>query len=94
MFDFEKFNQEHCRLCGSQRCMGVNDTEMRMGCNKFKRAVAQSEISLSDMAEYCKSINIDCDICIYKEKCEQMLRDIEDISPYGLIKYVKENKKL
>ena len=49
-------------------------------------------ISLSKLAEYCKSIDIDCDVCDHKTECEKMSSSLEDISPYGLIKKVKEDK--
>ena len=92
MFDLNKFHEEHCKLCGTQRCGGVKDELMREGCPEFKREINKT-ITLSEFAEYCKSIDINCDICVYQIKCRQMLSDISEISPYGLVKMVKENKQ-
>ena len=52
----------------------------------------EKEIVLSELANYCKSIEIDCDICEKQKECKRMLSALEDISPYGLIKLVNENK--
>ena len=49
-------------------------------------------VSLSKLAEYCQSIEINCDICEHQKECAKMLSSLEDISPYGLIKKVKEDK--
>lgn len=32
----EKFHDEHCRKCGSQRCLGVYDEDWREGCKLYK----------------------------------------------------------
>lgn len=40
---------------------------------------------LRELGEYCDSINIDCDICEHKEKCNKFTEIIEDISPCGLL---------
>ena len=50
------------------------------------------EIILSELADYCKSIDIDCDVCTKQTECKKMLAALEDISPYGLIKLVNSNK--
>lgn len=49
-------------------------------------------VSLSKLAEYCKSIEINCDICEHQKECKKMSSSLEDISPHGLIKKVKEDK--
>ena len=49
-------------------------------------------VSLSELAEYCKSIDINCDICTHQKECKKMLSSLEDISPYGLLKKIKEDK--
>lgn len=52
----------------------------------------EKEVVLSELADYCKSIDIDCDVCTKQKECKKMLAALEDISPYGLIKLVNENK--
>lgn len=49
-------------------------------------------VSLSKLAEYCKSIDINCDVCEHQKECKKMSSSLEDISPYGLVKKVKEDK--
>lgn len=49
-------------------------------------------VKLSELAEYCKSIDIDCDVCKHHKECKKMLSSLEDISPYGLVKKVHEDK--
>lgn len=36
-------------------------------------------MTIREFAEYCKSINIDCDKCEKKELCQHMLCLLEDI---------------
>ena len=50
-------------------------------------------MKVKELAEYCKSIEIDCYVCRYKEKCEKMTNILEEISPIGLIEFI-ENKDL
>ena len=33
----QKFYQENCEACGSQRCLGVYDEEWRDGCELYKK---------------------------------------------------------
>ena len=54
--------------------------------------IENKEIVLSELADYCKSIDIDCDVCTKQAECKKMLAALEDISPYGLIKLVNSNK--
>lgn len=49
-------------------------------------------MKLSEMAKYCESIKINCDICENKDSCSRMLNFLEDQSPYGVVKAVKEDK--
>ena len=48
-------------------------------------------MKIKDLANYCKSIDIDCRICEHKENCREMLRHLEDQSPYGVVKMVETN---
>lgn len=48
-------------------------------------------MKLKDLANYCRSIEIDCDKCEYTNVCRNLQDDLEDISPSGLVKMVEEN---
>ena len=43
---------------------------------------------LQELAEYCKSIDIDCDKCEHKKECEDFQDRIEEISPFGMVEMV------
>ena len=49
---------------------------------------------IRELAEYCCSIEIDCDKCEHKELCDGLQYKLEDISPLGLIDLVDENTEL
>lgn len=51
-------------------------------------------MKIKDMAVYCKSIEINCDICEHKRECEAMQSFLEDLSPYGVVKLVEENQDM
>ena len=52
-------------------------------------------MKIKELAEYCKSIDIDCENCKYHELCNQKLPwRLEDISPYGLVELVESNEEL
>ncbi len=50
-------------------------------------------LKFSELAKYCESINVDCDNCKNKEHCKRMVGYVEDQSPYGVLKMVKEDKE-
>ena len=50
-------------------------------------------LKFSELAKYCESINVDCDNCKNKEHCKRMVSYVEDQSPYGVLKTVKEDKE-
>lgn len=52
------------------------------------------KVKIKDMAVYCKSIEINCDICEHKRECEEMQSFLEDLSPYGVVQLVKENRDI
>ena len=52
----------------------------------------EKNMKIRELATYCKSIDIDCDRCEHKDACKQMQSFLEDQSPYGLVKFVDENK--
>ena len=63
-----KFNDEHCRVCGSQRCLGAFDETWRTGCVVFNNTFTNPEVQLynGDCIEMMKQIpdkSIDCVIC-------------------------------
>ena len=49
---------------------------------------------IRELAEYCSSIEIDCDKCENKELCDGLQYKLEDISPLGLIDFVDKNTEL
>ena len=51
-------------------------------------------MKIRELAEYCNSIEIDCDKCEHKELCDGLQYKLEDISPLGLIDLVDENMEL
>lgn len=32
----EEFQEKYCALCGTQRCLGVYDEELREGCQHYQ----------------------------------------------------------
>ena len=36
---FDDFEKEYCRNCGTQRCGGISDEEMRDGCVWYRQKV-------------------------------------------------------
>lgn len=48
-------------------------------------------MTVEELGYKCKEIDIDCDICQHKEKCEHLHEGLlEDISPYGLLSILKK----
>lgn len=39
----QKFNDDHCYFCGSQRCLGCFDEVWREGCEKFKEFIKNNK---------------------------------------------------
>ncbi|MGN0005320.1 MAG: hypothetical protein ACI37Z_05060 [Candidatus Gastranaerophilaceae bacterium] len=50
-------------------------------------------MKFSELATYCKSIDIDCDRCEHKNECSQMMTYTEMLSPYGILKMIKDDKE-
>lgn len=38
-----EFESMYCRMCGSQRCAGIQDTEMRNGCTHYQRVILRNQ---------------------------------------------------
>jgi len=51
-------------------------------------------MKLLELCEYCKSINIDCDICEHTEECDNLSNGLESESPYSLRKMFDDNIEL
>lgn len=49
---------------------------------------------IRELAEYCNSIEIDCDKCENKAQCEEMGNILQDISPFGVVDFVDKNTEL
>lgn len=52
------------------------------------------KIKIKELAEYCKSINIDCSVCKKKGACMEFEAKIEDISPVGIVELVNCNQEI
>ena len=50
-------------------------------------------IKLSELCEYCKSIDADCFKCQKKESCKNMVDYVEEATPIAIVDMVKEDKK-
>ena len=48
----------------------------------------------SDLANYCESIDIDCNKCNKKEECERFTAELDEASPVLIRNLVKEDKEL
>lgn len=51
-------------------------------------------MKIRELAEYCCSIEIDCDKCENKAQCEEMGNILQDMSPFGVVAFVDENTEL
>ena len=51
-------------------------------------------MKIKDLATYCKSIEIDCDICEHKRECAKLQAFLEDQAPYGVVRLVEHNEEI
>ena len=51
-------------------------------------------MKIRELAKYCESINIDCDVCENKKECDDFQYKLEDISPCGLVEMIDEDKSI
>ena len=35
----KEFEEKYCNLCGTQRCGGITDEEMREGCSHYQKEI-------------------------------------------------------
>ena len=35
----QQFYDKHCKMCGTQRCMGIDDETMREGCVHYREEI-------------------------------------------------------
>lgn len=49
-------------------------------------------MKIKDLAMYCKSIKINCEICKHQAECNNLQEFLIDLSPCGVIDLVKNNK--
>ena len=47
---------------------------------------------IRELAMMCEDRDIDCDFCPYKEICDNLQEQLEDISPCGLVEMIDEDK--
>ena len=50
-------------------------------------------IKLSELAQYCESIENDCFHCKKKESCRRMVDYVEDATPVAIIEMVQKDKE-
>ena len=43
----EEFQEKYCALCGTQRCLGVYDEELREGCQHYREVFLKESPCLS-----------------------------------------------
>ena len=69
----QKFYQDNCKACGSQRCLGVYDEDWREGCQLYKK-------------EFCSDMEINHTEPKYKMNTEAVSEN-KNVSPllYGSI---------
>lgn len=51
-------------------------------------------MKIRDLAEYCKSICIDCENCAHTAECDNLQNELEDASPYSLVDMVDRNVEI
>lgn len=51
-------------------------------------------MKIRELAEYCKSIDIDCDKCEYQAQCQQLAYKLEEISAFGVVELIDDNEEL
>ena len=57
--DYDKFREEHCMMCGSQRCPSDNEDIDTCGYNKENKTIIKnSEYSKSEALKWLKQIDI------------------------------------
>ena len=49
-------------------------------------------MKIRELAMKCKDREIDCDFCPYKEICDNLQEQLEDISPCGSVGSMDEEK--
>lgn len=50
----KEFEEIYCRLCGTQRCGGVFDEEMREGCAHYQKII----LGKQTLYEFLEEINV------------------------------------
>ncbi len=51
-------------------------------------------MKVRELAEYCKSILINCNNCKHKTECEKLEDEMENMSPYGVVDIVNRDEEL
>lgn len=49
-------------------------------------------MKIRELADYCKSININCDECMHKKECDNWEDNIAYASPVMIVDMVDKNK--
>ena len=48
-------------------------------------------MKIRELAKYCESIDIDCDVCANKKECDDFQYRLEDMSPFGVVGMIDNN---
>ena len=51
-------------------------------------------MKVRELAEYCKSILINCNNCKHKTECKKLEDKLENMSPYGVVDIVDRDDEL
>ena len=51
-------------------------------------------MKIKDLAEYCKSIKIDCDNCEHRNECYELETALKHKSAYGVVQLVENNEEI
>lgn len=51
-------------------------------------------MKIRDLAEYCKSICIDCENCTHATECDNLQNELEDASPFSVVDMVDRDVDL
>lgn len=50
-------------------------------------------MKFSELAKYCESISINCDLCKCQKECSNCAEYVKELSPVGIEEMVKEDKE-
>ena len=51
-------------------------------------------MKIRELAEYCKSISIDCSKCEHQAQCQQLAYELEEMSAFRVVELIDDNEEL